>query len=93
MGASQVPMEMSLSRLRVAESASKSQNRRIPVRNSLLSDTAASLRRMQPRQQRYGGTSIVVAAYRGRARCRRRGRRPGDATETSTPLAPSSCRC
>ena len=41
MGASHVPMEMSLSRLRVAESASKSQNRRIPVRNQLLSDTAA----------------------------------------------------
>ena len=33
MGASHVPMEISLSRLRVAESASKSQNRRIPVRN------------------------------------------------------------
>ena len=43
MRASQVPMEMSLSRLRVAESASKSQNRRIPVPNSLLSDTAAIL--------------------------------------------------
>ena len=43
MGASHVPMEISLSRLRVAESASKSQNRRIPVRNQPLSDTAAGL--------------------------------------------------
>ena len=42
MGASHVPMEMSLSRLRVAESASKSQNRRIPVRNKRISGTAAS---------------------------------------------------
>eukprot|EP01045_Picozoa_sp_COSAG04_P024058 COSAG04_NODE_2953_length_3350_cov_2.014756_3_plen_208_part_00 len=35
----------------------------------------------------------MVAAYRGRAQRRRRGHRPGDATETSTPLAPSSCPC